>query len=623
MSPDTDSGVDQHYLHRGRQWAAELMRDRLRPPPDLTVSEWADHHRILPDYSAEPGPWRTSRTPYLREIMDAFSDPMVEQVVFQAAAQVGKSEVLLNVLGYFIDLDPCPILLVQENDDAAEDFSKERIAPSIQNCPVLASKVVEPKSRDAGNTIAAKEFTGGHLAISGATTPGKLARRPRRVVLFDEVDKYPPSAGVEGDPVELGMKRTNTFWNRKIGLVSTPTLSGLSRIEEAYEQSDQRRYYVPCPDCGHEQTLEWPQLLDGTQEDENGALDPKTAAYPCQGCGVLIEERHKPWMLRQGAWVSQSDSEKAVGFRLSALYSPWVRWEELVSKFLEVKDNPERLKTFVNQQLAETWEERGQQLQTDPLLNRREEYSADPLPEGVTLITAGVDVQADRLECEVVGWGPGEESWALEYFRIPGDPSVGDVWGDLDQVLGKRYRHPSGVRLAIAATCVDSGYLTQQVYKYCGDRQNARVWAIKGMDGMGRPIMDRPRRNTRGKVPLYPVGVDAAKVAIYQRLQIDAEPAGGGESVAEGYCHFPLRQPYDEEYFRQLTAEKLVRKQTRRGHQKLQWVRRPNRRAEALDIRVYAMAALEGLQAAGASLDPEQRRRKRKRRRVRSRGLDD
>jgi phage terminase large subunit GpA-like protein len=236
------------------------------------------------------------------------------------------------------------------------------------------------------------------------------------------------------------------------------------------------------------------------------------------------------------------------------------------------------------------------------------------VPEEVTLITAGVDVQADRLEIEFVGWGPGEESWSLDYYRIPGDPSVQDVWQELDQQLGRRWKHPEGYRIPVAATCVDSGYLTQQVYKFCKPRQNARVWAIKGVSGTDRPIMDRPHRKTRKKVPLYPVGVDSAKMAIYQRLQI--------EEPGDGYCHFPRRDPYDEEYFRQLTSEKLVRKTDRRGYPKLQWVRRPNRRAEALDVRVYALAALEGLLAAGVKLDPEHRRRKRGRRRVRSKGLD-
>lgn len=581
---------------RARRWAAELLEDRLRPPPILSVSEWADEHRILPDTSAEPGRWRTSRTPYLREFMDSFSDPLIERVVFMKPAQIGGSEALLNVLGYFIDQDPAPVLFVQISDLEAQKFSKERISPMIRQCPRLAEKVAPPKSRDSDNTIEAKGFPGGHLGIVGATAPSKLRARPRRVALCDEVDGYPASAGVEGDPVELAVKRTSTFWNRKIGMISTPTLSGLSRIEDAFEESDQRRYFVPCPHCGERQTLDWPNLKWDKEEggDGNEVHLPDTAAYLCEKCGALIEERHKGRMLQQGEWVAQNPDSAIAGFHINAIYSPWVTWPELVREWLAAQGHPEKLKVFVNTRLAEPWDEQGQQLSADPLLARREEYTSEPLPEKVALITAGVDVQADRLEVELVGWGPGEESWSLDYLRIPGDPSVPTVWNDLDDVIRRRFEHPFGVQLPVAATAVDSGFMTQEVYKFCSERQNARVWAVKGMDGMGRPIMGRPRRNTRGKVPLYPVGVDAAKVALYQRLQIEEE--------GNGYCHFPQRDPYDKEYFRQLTSEKLIRKTTRTGYQKLQWVRRPNRRAEALDVRVYAMAALEGLQAAGIDL---------------------
>ena len=578
---------------RARAWAADLMRQHLKPPPDLSVSEWSDHHRVLPSTSAEPGRWRTDRTPYLREIMDAFSDPMVEQVVFMKAAQLGGSEVLLNVLGYFIDQDPSPILFVQISDGEAAKFSKERIAPMIRECPVLRSKVKPPKSRESGNTIESKEFSGGHLGIVGANAPSKLRARPRRVVLFDEVDGYPSSAGVEGDPIELGVKRTSTFWNRKIGQVSTPTLAGLSRIEAAFSESDQRRYLVPCVHCDRYQELEFERLR--WDKDEAGTHLPETAGIVCESCGAFLRERDKPEMLRRGRWEAEHPGRQIVGFHLNGLYSPWVTWAELAREFLLARGQPERLRVFVNTRLAETWDEQGQQLDDGPLLARREEYGREPLPVGVCVLTAGVDVQADRLEVEVVGWGPGEESWSIDYLLIPGDPSIGTVWEDLDAAILHRYAHPTGVQIPIAATCIDSGYMTQEVYKFCGARSNSRAWAIKGVDGMGRPIMDRPRRNTRGKVPLYPVGVDAGKAAIYQRLQI--------ERPGPGYCHFPNRPPYDGEYFRQLTSEKLVRKTSTRGFQKLQWVRRPNRRAEALDVRVYALAALEGLQAAGMSLE--------------------
>lgn len=595
--------VDRRGFLAAAPLAAELLREILRPPPTLTVSEWADRKRILPITSAESGRWYTDRVPYMREVMDACSDPRIERVAVMKAAQVGYSEVLLNVLGYFVDQDPAPILLVQISTGEAAKFSKERVAPMIDSCPALRAKVAPSKSRDSSNTIESKDFVGGHLGIVGANAPSGLRSRARRVVLFDEVDGYPPSAGDEGDPVELARKRQSTFWNRFELMGSTPTIADHSRIEEAVRESDElRRYHVPCPHCDELQTLEW-----GGRDASHGVkwrLDERggiaEVAYVCRACGAMIEERHKRAMLTKGRWIAEEPhpSPTRVAFHMSGLISPWVLWEEIVREWLEAQGHPGKLQVFVNTRLGEVWDVEGAGVAAEPLLARREAYDANPVPESVVLVTAGVDVQADRLEVEFVGWGVGDESWSLEYLRIPGDPTTQDLWKKLDErVVARMFDHPSGSRLIVRAVAIDSGYMTQQVYRFVKDRRFRNVWAIKGIDGEGKPIMGRPSNRNRLKVPLYPVGVDTAKAVTYGRLRID-EPG-------PGFCHFPVRDPYDEEYFRQLTAEKVVLKQSPNGYHKRVWVRRHGRRAEALDTRVYATAALEGLIAAGVRLEVE------------------
>lgn len=601
----------------------DAILSSVLPTPVLTVSEWADQNRVLPATSAEPGRWRTARVPYLREIMDACSDPRIERVSVMKAAQVGYSEALLNVLGYYIDQDPAPILLVQISTGEAAKFSKERIAPMIDSCPVLRAKVQPARSRDSENTIDSKAFAGGHLGIVGANAPSGLRSRARRIVLFDEVDGYPPSAGTEGDPVELARARQSTFWNRFEFIGSTPTLGDLSRIEEAVKESHElRRYHVPCPHCNEMQHLEWggrdASLGLKWDTDEHG--QPVEVGYLCRACGALIDERYKVRMLAGGRWVADEThpNPARVAFHIPGLISPWVSWTKLVQEWLDAQGHPGKLQVFVNTGLGEVWDAQGSVVDAEPLMTRREQYDAEPVPEGVVLVTAGVDVQADRLEVEFIGWGVGDESWSLDYLRIVGDPTTPDLWKQLDEnVVRRTFEHPSGVRLRVSATGVDSGYMTQQVYRFAKDRQALRVWAVKGIAGEGRPIMGRPSMRTKGKVPLYPVGVDTAKAVIYGRLRI--------EEPGPGYMHFPDRPPYDAEYFRQLTAEKVVLKQSPNGYHKRVWIRRHGRRAEVLDVRVYALAAFEGLLATGVRLEVEaaalRGEARPRRRRIRSKGI--
>ena len=553
----------------------DAIRRALKPPPKLTVSEWADTYRILSsESSAEAGRWSTSRAEYQRGMMDAVSDPQIETVVLMTCAQIGKTELINNVVGYHIHQDPAPMLVVQPTLEMAQTWSKDRLAPAIRDTPALMDKIKDPRSRDSGNTTLHKTFTGGHVTACGANSPASLASRPCRIILCDEVDRYPISAGTEGDPVSLAKKRSSTFWNRKIILVSTPTEKGASRIEQAYDESDQRRFFVPCPDCDEYETLKWANV---TWTDKN----PYTSQYTCEHCGTCWDDTARFRAIRRGEWRATATAKgKIAGFHINGLYSPWTPLYEAVEDFLNSKRDPMRLKTWVNTFLGETWEEQGDRVDEADLMDRGESWG-DELPEDILLLTAGVDVQDNRLEIEVVGWGRGEESWSIAYETLYGDPSTAELWNRLDLLLKRNYSHPLSGDMVVRSACVDSGgHYTQQVYNYARLRAGNRIFAIKGIGGEGKPVVGRPTKNNIGKINLFPVGVDTAKEIIYSRLKITEQ--------GDGYCHFPDNR--DEEYFRMLTAEKKVTKYFKgRPRMELAKIRTRN---EALDCRVYATAAL-------------------------------
>lgn len=548
------------------------MATTLRPPPKFSVSEWADENRRLsPEASSEPGRWLTSRAEYQRGMMDAVSDPSVEQVVIMTGSQVGKTELLNNVVGFHIDQDPAPILVVQPTLEMAATWSSDRLGPMLRDTPALNGKVADPRTRDSGSTKLHKVFAGGHLTACGANSAASLASRPIRIVLCDEVDRYPASAGSEGDPVSLARKRAATFWNRKIILVSTPTIKNVSRIEQAYAESDQREYHVPCRHCGHEQVLKWASVQ--WTEDR-----PDTAVYVCEDCGAAWDDADRLRAIRRGVWRAQAEFKGVAGFRLSGLYSPWTPLADAVRDFLEARKQPATLRVWVNTYLGETWEDQGESVDEIGIMTRREDYEG--CPNGVVLITAGVDVQDDRLEVEIVGWGRDEETWSLDYRTLHGDPSAPQIWADLDAVLSETWRHPKGFDLPVRASCIDSGgHHTQAVYNFVRPREGRRIFAVKGVGGEGKPIVARPTKNNIGRIKLFPVGVDTAKELVFSRLRIN--------EAGPGYCHFPLH--YDAEYFRQLTAEQLVTRY-HKGFQRREW-RKVRPRNEALDCRVYAVAA--------------------------------
>ena len=576
--------------------------DGLRPDPDQTVSEWADENRVLGRVSAgEPGLWRTSRTPYLREIMDAMSpSSQFERVVFMKGAQLGGTEALLNMVGYIIHRAPGPAILVEPTLDLGERFSKQRLASMISSAPALRTRVSDPRSRDSGNSISSKEFPGGVLIITGANSAVGLRSMPARYVLLDEVDGYPATAGgasaevTEGDPADLAIARSETFANRKIAMVSTPTVEGISRIDQAYRESDRRKYYVPCPHCGTFQVLRWAQVK---WEDHS----PATAHYECEHCHARLGDHHKQEMLARGEWRSDVPSDGiTAGFWLSALYSPWMSWSKMARMFIRARKSPERMQTFVNTVLAETYSLPGaSRTAASDLMARREPYNAgEELPAGVVIVTAGCDVQGDRIEVELVGWGRDEESWSLAYVVLTGDPAQPGVWEQLDQVLSASFSHPSGRELVVAVSCVDAGYRQPIVQQWCADRSARRVFAIKGKEGQ-RPVWPREQTKTKGRnkntsLPLHIVGSDTAKESIYARLKV-TEPG-------PSYCHFPNTDQYDTGYFEQLTSE-TCRVRYSKGFAHREWTKKPGDRNEALDARVYAYAALHAWIGAGFRLN--------------------
>lgn len=546
----------------------------VAPPPKLTVSRWADTHRILSkESSAEPGKWNTDRAPYQREIMDSISDPETAEIVVMSSAQVGKSELINNIIGYYIDYDPSPMLLMQPTLEMAEAYSKDRIAPMIRDTPTLTRKVNSPKAKDGSNTLLQKKFAGGHLTLVGANSPASLASRPVRIVLADEVDRFPASAGTEGDPLSLAQKRTKTFWNYKWITVSTPTIKGASRIEMEYEESTKEQWCVSCPSCGKLQPYNWPQIRF------------ESVTMECVHC----KEQHTEveWKSRPGEWVARNPDATKRGFHLNALASPWEKWSRIIEEFKSAKSKgTENLKTWVNTTLGESWEDKTNDQDHEKLISRRIRYNCE-VPKEALVLTAGVDVQDDRLEVEVVGWGINDVSYGIDYKVFYGDPGQDAVWNQMDAFLMKDFIRNDGVMLNITAACVDSGgHYTNEVYDFCKAREHRRIFAIKGRGGAGVAYINKPNKVGRQSVHLFTIGVNEGKDIIYSRLKNEFEDK-------PGYCYFPVEKEkgYDEAYFVGLTAERKVTRFVG-GAIKIDWVKRSsNIRNEPLDLRNYALAA--------------------------------
>ena len=567
----------------------------LEPDPILTVSEWADRYRILSTKtSAEPGQWNTNRTPFLREIMDNLSimSPYIE-ITLMKGTQIGGTEIGYNFLGYIIDCAPGPVMIVMPRLDDAKKNSKVRIQPFIDDCPRLKNKVKDSKSRDSGNTTLLKEFPGGLLNLTGANSAAGLRSIPIRYLILDEKDAYPGDVEGEGDPSDLAKKRTDTFSNKKKILnISTPTIEDRSAIEADYNKTDQRKYFVPCPKCDHFQWLQWQQM-----KWEKGK--PETVYYECEECEYHIHNWQKTKMMARGEWraTSKGVNKKHIGYHLSGLYSPvgFFSWEDAVIQW-EAAHNPkniEKLKTFINTVLGETWKDKGEAPEWKKLYLRRDTYEMNALPNGVCFLTAGVDIQADRIECELVGWGRNKISWSIDYRVFYGDISSIDnaPWIQLHSMLGELWKTANGSDLAIKLMAVDSGWNTQTVYSWVRQFPISKVIAVKGKDFMSTVLAQpktvdiklKNKKTKRRALKLFTIGVSIIKQELYGWLKL-GQPTEN-EKTPYGYCHFPQ---YDEDHFKRLTSETLEIKWVK-GKKKYEWV--ANGRNEQLDCRVYARAA--------------------------------
>ena len=594
-----ERGFEQRRDGGGEWDPLVVLLVETAPPPLLTVSEWSDEHRVLSSTaSAEPGRWKTSRTPYLREPMDLLSrSSPIRAVTFMKGAQVGGTEMCVNWLGYIVHLDPGPTLIVWPTEAMAKRNSRSRIRTLIDSSRDLQLLIAPPKSRDSANTLLVKEFRGGDLVMLGANSPTGLRSMPKRFILLDEVDGYPGDVGGEGDPVKLAEARARTFSNRKVLRVSTPTIAGRSRIERLFDLSDQRYYNLPCPHCGEFQALVWEQIH---WEAKGRKVD--RVWYECAHCKKEIEEWNKPGMLEKGKWIARNPDGLEPGFHLSALYSPlgWFSWKDAVVEFLACKDDSD-VKVFQNTVLGLPWNEDGEAPDWQELQLRAEPYDTGTIPsDEICILTAGADVQADRIEMEVVGWSKDLQSWSVDYVVLSGDTTADQVWDDLAEALQKSYR--GAKQLCIKRLAIDTGYRAVEVYRWARQWRQS-VIAVKGNHHLLTPLGSSTAVDVqvakgltlKAGLRLWPVGVSLLKSELYGWLRRVLKGRADGAPCGHGWPHLP--QHYPDEWFQQLTAERLVSRGMPDGRTKWVWEQtRP--RNEALDCRVYARAALASLNVA-------------------------
>jgi phage terminase large subunit GpA-like protein len=553
----------------------------------LKPSTWAAKHAYVSRSNAEGGKWNPQRMPYQPAMLDDAVDPEVLETVWVMAAQIGKTFVIVQIVLFFIDHEPTGILVVYPTLDSAKAFMREKFGETLEETPRLKGKIAPPRSRNSKNTILNKGYPGGHLTAAGANSAKTLRQRNKRVVIQDEVDSY--EVNTEGDPSAQADKRAETFFNAVKIKSSTPTLRGLSRVEAKFEQSDKQYFFCPCPKCNHYQHLRWAQVKWPEGK-------PEEAVYECAACAARLSDAERIGMIARGEWRATAPFAGIRGRHLNGLYRTIGLKQgnksylhEFVKDFLEAKGNQFTLMVWINTFLAETWAEANERVATDPLVKRREEYGPT-LPKQVLVITAGVDIQGDRAEINVTGWGDQEESWGVQYKILPGNPLSPDLWRDLDAYLeNSTWTTRDGRQLKILATCVDSGFPTTHVYEYTKPRFARRIFSTKGYGQRGQPILIRLTRANRRRCPVYHIGADTAKRTIYGRLLL--------EKPGPAFMHFP-KDPaagYDENFFAMLTAEEIATRHYK-GMPQSFFVLPEGRRNEALDNTVLAYAALAILQ---------------------------
>ena len=577
-----------------------ISKNGLKPLPKTSVSQWADNHRMLSSgISAEPGKWKTSRAPYQKDIMNAFTEPGIHRVVVKSSSQIGKSDMMNNVIGRFAHLDPCAIMMIQPTIDMAQDYSKTRIAPMIRDTKVLNNLFYDVKSRDANNTILSKVFPGGRLIMCGANSPAGLASRPIRILLADEVDQFPDSAGTEGDPADLAAKRMTTFWNSCMGLFSTPTNEGSSRIDEEYLAGTQEEWQHKCPNCGEyhllrhiDMTVDYKEIKTPSGKKTVIVNDVK---WRCPHCGFSFSEKEMKQTPQK--YISRNADALKNGIRsffVNGFTSPWMTWSKIMREWLEAKGDPEREKVIMNTVFGESYKQKGAFEDEQIFLRRRESYGAE-LPNGVLLLTAAIDTQDNRLEYEVVGWGKEEECWGIRKGIVLGAPNQDRTWKEIDNILDKTYHFADGKGLKVVRTFIDSGgHYTSDVYNYCQKNFHKQRFAIKGRGGPGIPLIYKIAKANNAKAPLILLGVDDGKQQIMDRLSID--------SPGPLYFHFPQdegikelsNRGYDDLYFKGIISEhKKVYK--RNGVLREVWETTKNVRNEPLDLRNYNLACMKSL----------------------------
>lgn len=569
-------------MPKASSWSEWLMAalQVLKPPEKLTVSEWADRYRILDSKtSAEPGQWSTDRTPYLRGIMDAFTDPRVEEIIFVKPTQVGGTECMNNMFGYVIAQDPSPVLIVYPTLELAEFASKNRLQPLMELSPVLDDKYLAEESK-----VLELQMHGMYAVISGANSPASLASRPIRFLFMDEVDKYPKNSGKEADPRSLARERTKTFpYNKKIFQTSTPTLKN-GAIWQAYEKADVKlQYYVPCPHCGHFQTL---RFKGGIKFDKE--LPPErirqTAYYECEQCKGMIRDAHKPGMLRNGVWRGTDGSTRMAtktAFHLNALYSPWVRFGDVAYEFMVSKDDPETLMNFVNSWLAEPWEKTQVKLNSDKVLERSSGYDEGIVPDRTIFLTGGVDVQKDRFYYTIRAWGEKVTSWNVRYGFC-------ETWAEIEDVMNVPYLTKDGREYFVNLCGIDSGWNPDDTYDFCAKNSEWAV-AVKG-SSTEIPTKYRLTRIDREEKGMYGIALYLVYGAYYKDL-IANRIARKTDEPGGWYVH----QECEREYAEQITSEHKVT--IKRGGKEIDvWqLKTSGADNHYLDCEVYAAFAADRL----------------------------
>lgn len=584
--------------------AMDRSASNLVPPPDMLPSDWAEANVRIPVGNAMPGDIRFANAPYQRGMLDAIKEPGVRRIDYMTGAQLGKTTIQQCITGYFIAHEPRSQIMAQPSQGDMQTFLETKLRPMLEANPAISSKMAKSRGREGVNNSRIISYIGGWLMFSWAGSPKTARGRSAPITQADEVDGM--AATNEGDFVELLAQRAATFGDQALNTrSSTPTIKGASRIETGFLEGDQRRFYVPCAHCGTAQYLKWSNVTwrgrqststKDWQLDQGQDHDPLTAGYVCEDCGVVWNDGERVASVRRAeaaghGWKASRPYKGHISFHAPELLSTFRKLRDIVQSYLD-KIAVEDIQSFINVSLAETYEADGEKADPDSLAARCIEYPAQ-VPMGGLYLTAGIDMQMDRLELEVVAWGEAERSWSVEYRVLWGDPLQGDVWDELDDVLAGLYTHESGARLPISAACLDTGGTagyTQRAYEYARGKTGRRLFAIKGMPGWGRPIVEKPQRKQSGKnarkVDLFLVGTDEAKLVVMRRLanQVQGSP---------GYCEFPDdRATEHPDYFQQLTAEKMTLRYVK-GQPIREWHKPDRARNEALDCRVYATAALK------------------------------